>query len=55
MEGGGIEVEGMGIFEVATGKSAEVIFTPKKTGTFEIGCLVEGRYEAGMKGVLVVK
>lgn len=57
VEGGGIEVVGKDIFEVevAPGKSAEVTFTPKKTGTFEIGCHVEGHYEQGMKGVLVVK
>lgn len=57
VEGGGIEVVGEEIFEVevAAGKSAELQFTPKKTGTFEIGCHVEGHYEAGMKGVLVIK
>lgn len=57
VEGGGIAVEGEEIFEVevGAGKSAELTFTPKKTGTFEIGCMVEGHYEAGMKGVLVVK
>lgn len=57
VEGGGIEVEGMEIseIEVAAGKSAEVKFTPKKTGAFEIGCFVEGHYEAGMKGTLVIK
>ncbi len=41
--------------EVASNRSAEVKFTPKKTGTFEIGCHVEGHYEAGMKGSLTVK
>lgn len=57
VEGGGIEVKGKDIYEVevAAGKSAEVIFTPKKKGMFEIGCLIEGHYEAGMKGVLTVK
>ena len=30
-------------------------FTPNKKGTFEIGCHVEGHYEAGMKGILTVK
>ncbi len=57
VEGGGIEVAGRDIFEIelAAGKSVEVKFTPKKTGTFEIGCHVEGHYEAGMKGSLTVK
>lgn len=57
VEGGGIEVEGKDIFEieVAAGKSAEVKFTPTRKGTFEIGCLIEGHYEAGMKGSLTVK
>jgi uncharacterized cupredoxin-like copper-binding protein len=36
-------------------KLVEVKFTPKKTGTFEIGCHVEGHYEAGMKGSLTIK
>lgn len=57
VEGGGIEVEGRDIFEVEVGrgKSAEVRFMPVKKGTFEIGCLIEGHYEAGMKGSLTVK
>jgi len=60
VEGGGVEVEGTNIFEieVAAGKSAEVKFTPKKTGTFEIGCLIKDQkdhYASGMKGTLVVK
>ncbi|MDR5694611.1 MAG: cupredoxin domain-containing protein [Armatimonadota bacterium] len=51
------EVEGMGIFEVEVkaGKKAEVKFTPRKKGTFEIGCLLPDHYERGMKGTLVVK
>ena len=57
VEGGGIEVEGRDIFEVEVGrgKSAEVRFMPVKKGTFEIGCLIEGHYEEGMKGTLTVK
>ncbi len=57
VEGGGIEVVGTNIFEVEVdaGKSAELKFTPKRTGTFEIGCHIEGHYEKGMKGTLVVK
>jgi uncharacterized cupredoxin-like copper-binding protein len=50
-------VAGTRIFEVEVkpGRSAELKFTPTRKGTFEIGCHVEGHYEAGMKGVLVVK
>ena len=57
VEGAGLEVEGEDIMEIelAAGRSAEVKFTPRKTGRFEIGCHVEGHYEAGMKGTLTVK
>ena len=50
-------VAGTSVFEVEVkpGKRAELKFTPSRKGTFEIGCHVEGHYEAGMKGVLVVK
>ncbi len=50
-------VAGTSIFEVEVmkGKTAELKFTPTRKGTFEMGCHVEGHYEAGMKGVLVVK
>lgn len=50
-------VAGVSLFEVEVkaGKSATVHFTPNRKGTFEIGCHVEGHYEAGMKGTLTVK
>jgi uncharacterized cupredoxin-like copper-binding protein len=50
-------VAGTSLFEVELekGRSATVLFTPAKKGTFEIGCHVEGHYEAGMKGTLIVK
>lgn len=50
-------VAGTSIFEVEVkpGKTVELKFTPTRKGTFEIGCHVEGHYEAGMKGVLIVK
>jgi uncharacterized cupredoxin-like copper-binding protein len=41
--------------ELEKGKTATVLFTPTRKGTFEIGCHVEGHYEGGMKGTLVVK
>ncbi|MDQ7820875.1 MAG: cupredoxin domain-containing protein [Armatimonadota bacterium] len=50
-------VAGTNLFEVEVqpNRTATVVFTPTKKGTFEIGCHVEGHYEAGMKGTLVVK
>ena len=50
-------VAGTSIFEaeVKPGKRATIRFTPSKKGTFEIGCHVEGHYEAGMKATLIVK
>lgn len=41
--------------QVAPGKSATLKFTPTRKGTFEMGCMIEGHYDAGQKGVLVVK
>jgi uncharacterized cupredoxin-like copper-binding protein len=35
--------------------TATVVFTPTKTGTFEMACRLTGHYEAGMKGTLVVQ
>lgn len=36
-------------------KSAEVLWRFTKPGTFEFACLIPGHYEAGMKGVVVVR
>ncbi len=59
VEGRGIEVERKhGVLvevQLGVGKSATVKFTPKLKGTFEFACLIAGHYEAGQKGVLVVK
>jgi len=41
--------------EVLKGKSVVLKFTPTKKGTFEYGCMIEDHYEAGQKGVLVVR
>jgi uncharacterized cupredoxin-like copper-binding protein len=57
------EIEGFGTtngtalfeFEVPKGRSVVIKFIPTRKGTFEMGCHQEGHYEAGMKGVLVVK
>lgn len=40
---------------VAAGKSATLKFTPVKKGTFEMGCMIEGHYEAGQHGTVIVK
>lgn len=55
--GGEAERKGNDLFEVevAKAKSALVTFTPTKKGTFEFACLIKDHYEAGQKGVLVVK
>jgi uncharacterized cupredoxin-like copper-binding protein len=36
-------------------RTAELVWRFTKSGTFEIACLIPGHYEAGMKGVVVVK
>jgi uncharacterized cupredoxin-like copper-binding protein len=41
--------------QVAPGGSATIRFTPTKKGAFEMGCMIEGHYEAGQHGVLTVK
>jgi uncharacterized cupredoxin-like copper-binding protein len=35
--------------------SSEIIWRFTKAGTFEFACLIPGHYEAGMKGIVVVK
>lgn len=56
-EGEGIEVVSKDLLEIELkpGKRVEVSFTPVKKGTFQMGCLLPGHWEAGMKGTLVVK
>lgn len=55
--GGEVDRKGGDLFEVevAKSKTAVVTFTPTKKGTFEFACLIKDHYEAGQKGVLVVK
>jgi len=59
VEGAGMEVERRGkdvvMVLLRPGQTASLRFTPKKTGTFEIGCMVPGHYEAGMKGTFTVR
>lgn len=40
---------------VAPGKSATIIWTFNRAGSFEFACLIAGHYQAGMKGNVVVK
>lgn len=56
-EGGTVKRKAGAFFElrVAAGKSATIRFTPVKKGTFEFGCMIADHYEAGQRGVLVVK
>lgn len=55
--GGTVKKKGGTFFElrVAAGKSATIRFTPVKKGTFEFSCMIADHYEAGQRGVLVVK
>ena len=39
---------------VEPGKSAEMVWTFNKPGQFEFACLIDGHYQAGMKGDIVV-
>ncbi len=54
-ERGAVASTSMFEVELEKGRSAVIHFTPSRKGTFEIGCHVEGHYEGGMKGTLVVK
>ncbi|MDR7509768.1 MAG: cupredoxin domain-containing protein [Armatimonadota bacterium] len=57
VETAGVEIGAEALMEVelAPGRSVTLEFTPQRKGTFEIGCHVEGHYEAGMKGTFVVR
>jgi uncharacterized cupredoxin-like copper-binding protein len=35
--------------------SGDILWRFTKAGTFEFACLIPGHYEAGMKGIVVVK
>jgi uncharacterized cupredoxin-like copper-binding protein len=41
--------------QVEPGQSAELVWRFTKAGTFEYACLIPGHYEAGMKGIVVVR
>lgn len=55
--GGKEKRKGGALFElrVSAGKTAIVKFTPVAKGTFEFGCMIADHYEAGQRGVLVIK
>lgn len=40
---------------IKTNQTVEVLWKFSKKGTFEFACLIPGHYEAGMRGVVVVK
>ncbi|HXF82508.1 MAG TPA: cupredoxin domain-containing protein [bacterium] len=57
VQGGTVKRKAGAFFElrVPPGKTATLRFTPVKKGTFEFGCMIADHYEAGQRGVLVVK
>lgn len=57
VEVAGVEVVAKQLLEIEipAGGKASLTFTPDKKGTFEIGCMIAGHYEQGMKGTLTVK
>jgi uncharacterized cupredoxin-like copper-binding protein len=40
---------------IKSNETAEILWKFTKKGTFEFACLIPGHYEAGMKGVVIVK
>lgn len=40
---------------ITAGKTAILRFTPMTKGTFEFGCMLADHYEAGQRGVLIVR
>ena len=56
-DGGKVKQKAGAFFElrIQPGRSATVRFTPVKKGTFEFSCMIADHYEAGQRGVLVVK
>ena len=39
---------------VPPGKTAEIVWTFNRAGTFDFACLIAGHYQAGMRGTAVV-
>ncbi|MBL8345126.1 MAG: cupredoxin family protein [Rubrivivax sp.] len=40
---------------VAPGKTGEIVWTFNRAGEFEFACLIDGHFQAGMKGRIVVR
>ena len=40
---------------VAPGQSGEIVWTFNRAGEFEFACLIAGHYQAGMKGIVIVR
>jgi uncharacterized cupredoxin-like copper-binding protein len=57
VEGGKVTRKGGHLLEIVVGpgQTATLKFTPTRKGTFEFGCMITGHYEAGQKGMLIVK
>lgn len=51
----GMEHDEAHMVRVAPGKTGEILWTFTQGGTFEYGCLIDGHYQAGMKGVVQVQ
>lgn len=55
VEAGKVEVKGaIHELELKSGATAEWIFVPLKSGTYQLYCSVPGHAEAGMKGEIVI-
>ncbi len=52
---GAVGHEGAGVRVQAKGSGTLTITVPAEKGVYEFGCFVQGHYEAGMKGTLVVR
>lgn len=51
----GMEHDEAHMVHVAPGKTGEILWTFNRAGTFEYACLIDGHYQAGMKGVVQVQ
>lgn len=51
----GMEHSEAHMVHVVPGKTGEIIWTFNRAGEFEFACLIAGHYQAGMKGVLIVR
>ena len=54
-EGGAVEGIEIHEVELAPGKSAEILFTPRVKGKIEFVCKQQGHLEQGMKGTILIR